>query len=627
MAFSINDLTQYFDNPALSKFSRKTKKGFTAQMGKMYPVNWEFLNFGNSLKGTSFHSLRLAPMLAPNFSDLMVQEHSCAVPLRVIMQNYEETFNYATNKDGAILPHFSATKYHDILRTMCLNGINPVGSLLDFLGYPVYADLFDCLDSIEYIIDDGPDSLTSMHTLGYYHFNHVNSASVIVRIYYRGIAITADNSFFSDYVPMDLTTFVANQKYPTFSNGGASPNLFRSVERLYTDLTHSYIGTVQDMDTYVPSIHELVEASSFDTVVSMMNAYYTYLFGFMLGLYLDQNVIPEDAPNYTTLPLRAYWRFHIDWNTNGNFVDRDAMLQDYVFNFEDTLNRGIGTASLLVKSTYQRFLLPVERLWRDDFFTSQLPTSAVDNAIEIPANSTVLDLAKLTAFQKLVLKLSYSSRYRDVVWNLFKITPSDARLQQSSVISRRYHNVGIGETIQTSESTNSSVLGNFAGRGYSSGQNDSYHILAEEPMIVINLFSLIPLASYADALHPNIHMDDIFDIPIPDMDVLGNQPIYSDLLSGNVLDSTEIFGYGRQYQEFLSNYDTVHGSFKTTLHYWQLTRRFGSTPRLNDQFLRMSSRDDFDQIFSVPESDHAMVSVVYRNSVTRHVHRNVRILV
>ena len=104
MAFNINDLTQYFDNPAVSKFSRKVKKGFTCQIGKMLPASWDILNFGNSIKGSSFHSLRLAPMLAPNFSDLQVQEHVAAVPLRVIMDNYEETFNYATNKDGAILP-------------------------------------------------------------------------------------------------------------------------------------------------------------------------------------------------------------------------------------------------------------------------------------------------------------------------------------------------------------------------------------------------------------------------------------------------------------------------------------------------------------------------------------------
>lgn len=629
MAFNINDLTQYFDNPALSKFSRKTKKGFTTQIGKMIPANWDFLNFGNSIKGTSYHSLRLAPMLAPNFSDLQVQEHTVGVPLRVIMENYEETFNYAKNTDGAILPHFTSKQYHDLLLTMCMNSISPIGSLLDFLGYPVYADIFDSIQSlILYYYTDDEDLVFDPYSIKSWDF-YYNNALIPFRFdasyTYRGTVsfnlttstAEANGNF------MDFVTFLASKKYPTAATE------YYALQMFYEALMRDYYGHTPNPEQYMgftPSIDSVIEFSTFETVASAMNAYQTYLFGIMLEAYLN-STSTEDKDNYTSLPLRAYWRFHIDWNTNGNFVDRDGELSRIVYGLENTLIRYIGQTSRLAYTTLSSLLLPAERLWRSDFWTSQLPTAAVDNAIEIPANSTVLNLASLTAFQKLVLKLSYSSRYRDVVWNVFKIMPSDARLQQSSVLSRRYHSVGIGETLQTSETTTSSVLGNFAGRGYSSGKNDSYHILAEEPMIIINLFSLIPFATYSDALHPNIHMDDIFDIPIPDMDVLGNQPIKSDLLSGNVADNSEVFGFGRQYQEFLSNYDTVHGDFKTTFNYWQLTRRFDSTPYLNDQFLRMSSRDDFDTIFSVPDAPHAFVSVVYNNAVTRHVHRNVRILI
>lgn len=627
MAFNINDLTQYFDNPALSKFSRKTKKGFTAQIGKMIPANWEFLNFGNSIKGTSYHSLRLAPMLAPNFSDLQVQEHSVFVPCRVIMQNYEDTFNYAENRDGAILPSLSAREYHNILKTMCSNGLNPIGSLLDFLGYPVYADLYDSMQSAYFEYDGGQDKISPYEILPYKTYNrfYEESFSFTLNFTYRGENHSSDDVDFNIMEVFPLIVWLAQRKFPLSSLDDATYLFYDKIYALKGWL-HSSDVSVSERYAYIPTMSELLEVSGFETVISMMNAYNSYLFGQMLNIYLRPSMINDDI-RYTTLPLRAYWRFHYDWNVNGNFTDRDAELVRNVYNLEDELKRTVGLVSDLARSNYERLLFPADRIWRFDFWTSLLPNSAVDNAIEIPANSTVLDLAKLSAFQKLVFKLSFSSRYRDVVWNVFKIKPSDARLQQSSVISRRYHSVGIGETLQTSQSSETSVLGNFAGRGYSSGQNDSYHIFAEEPGIVINLFSLIPFASYADALHPNIHMDDIFDIPIPDMDVLGNQPIYADLLSGNVADANSVFGFGRQYQEFLTNYDTVHGSFKTTLPYWQLTRRFGSTPFLNEEFLRMSSQNDFDMIFSVPESDHAFVSVVYNNSVTRHVHRNVRILI
>lgn len=302
------------------------------------------------------------------------------------------------------------------------------------------------------------------------------------------------------------------------------------------------------------------------------------------------------------------------------------MLEERVFNFEATL------ADLFVDldsgNNLEKFcdMLSIpNRLWDYDYFMNLLPNSSGDDAIEIPANSTVLDLAKLTALQKLALKLSYSSRYRDVVWNIFKIAPSDARLQQSSVIRQKSHNIGVGETIQTSETTTSGVLGGFAGRGYSSGQNRGYHIFCEEPCVLINFVSLMAHASYRDALHPLVHVDDILDFPIPDMDVLGNQPQMADILSGNPTDADIVLGWGRQYYEWLSNYNTVHGEFKTTLDYWQLTRSFEDTPVINDDILRVHDADDFDQIFSVPNAPHAFLDIYFNAKVTRHVHRSVRI--
>ena len=109
------------------------------------------------------------------------------------------------------------------------------------------------------------------------------------------------------------------------------------------------------------------------------------------------------------------------------------------------------------------------------------------------------------------------------------------------------------------------------------------------------------------------------------MDVLGNQPIYADLISGNPDDAEVVLGYGRQYQEWLNNYSTVHGDFKTTLDYWMITRRFSDTPVINDDFLRIHPADDLDNIFSLQGSDHAFLDIYYDAKVTRHVHRNVRI--
>ena len=624
MAFNINDLTAYFDNPAVSRFDRSRKHESDCNIGPMIPHNWDLLNFGNSAKGKTYHAMRLAPMLAPNFSDLQLQEHTAVVPLRVIMKNYEEVLNYAENVDGSTLPHFTSKQYHSLLYAMTKCELSPIGSLLDYMRYPVYADLFNCQFtdgfSIELEMSDGtfydcyamPLNKAMANDEASSYNNDMGSTLTFI---YRSQEIS--KTYLQRQLP-SLFQYALLKRYDRVN--------YYDIDRLYNSLGRDYSSPI--------SIDDIVSAFNLGTVTSLVKSYQNFIFSVMLDSYLGlsnrYNSAFNDKPNITALPLMAYHRFHYDWNTNGNFTDRDELLESNVFSFVEKVNLTVtsilnGNVTSHNTEILKELLYPHNRLWSYDFFTSLLPTSAVDNAIEIPANSTVLDLAKLTAFQKLVLKLSYSSRYRDVVWNVFKIRPSDARLQQSSVISRRYHNIGIGETLQTSATDTSSVLGDFAGRGYSAGKGDMFHVFCEEPCILLNIYSFVPTAVFADAVDPLIHVDDIFDMPIPDMDVLGNMPIYTDFLTGNQLDSNAVFGYGRQYQEWLSNYSTVHGSFKTTLKYWQLSRRFETVPALNDDFLRINDSTDFDEIFSVPESSQAMIKIVTNYEVTRHVHRSVRI--
>lgn len=617
---NINQFTQYFDNPKVSVFPRMAKKGFPMRFGKLYPAYWDLLGFGNSAKGTTGHKLRMAPMLAPNFSDMYLQEHSAVVPLRVIMKDYEAKFNYATNRDGASLPHISISKYNSYLISYLRSGRSVQDSLMDFFGMPTYSFLWKpfITGPKTYIVhNDDPSELSiSAYDLVPFSFyeNEVLDYSnlyVLFSFSYRGDSFDVDN-----ISALPLVLFALGFSYVPASFYGTK------LEDFYRKYASNEDGSIST--TIVPTIDQLVEFSEYETVDSLINAYNSYLFSFVIDTYIQSTAFSESS--ITTLPFRAYWRFFYDWNTNGNFTNRDVLLEERVLNFETTLANLFE--DLQTDDNLEKFcdMLSIpNRLWDYDYFMNFLPNSSADDAIEIPANSTVLDLAKLTALQKLALKLSYSSRYRDVVWNIFKIAPSDARLQQSSVIRQKTHNIGVGETIQTSETTTTGVLGGFAGRGYSSGQNRGYHIFCEEPCVLFNFVSLMAHASYRDALHPLVHVDDILDFPIPDMDVLGNQPQYADILSGNPADKDTVLGWGRQYYEWLCNYNTVHGDFKTTLDYWQLTRSFEDTPVINDDILRVHDADDFDQIFSVPNAPHAFLDIYFNAKVTRHVHRSVRI--
>lgn len=623
-----NLFTQWFDKPKVSVFNISKPVRTDIQIGKWYPTYWSICGFGDSEKGNSRHKMRLAPMIAPNFSDLRVNEHAIVVPLRVIMRDYEQRFNYAENADGASLPTFSVNDLVTIYKAMGVVGLSPIGSLFDFMGFPVFGDVYKSIKA-------------GFHF--YYTVNPESSANVLQRdIFYiphdGDLSNTLDNwhatAVFSyrgaDYQSDDLLPFFAwaiqryHPEWLMIYGGLSLTSLMVCMDQFYAS------NYYDESDVFSSFIKWLGDGL---TTVSVVDDYFNYIF--TNCLYLVLNDFDGDK-EYTILPLLAYHRCVADWSIVSNVTNPDTYLQDHVYDFKKNVleyaSRLIYTGDDVDELTsdeidhFIRLVSPADRLWDLDFFTSQLPTSAVGQDIVIPANSSVIDLAKLTALQKFAMKRSFSSRYRDVVWNIFNIRPSDARLQQSSVIQNNQYFVQIGETIQTSETTVSSVLGSFGGRGFSAGQKKGYHIFCEEPCIIVNFYSLIAKPDYMDALHPLIHLDDIYDFPIPDMDVLGNQPQPLDLLTGNPSD-TEILGYSRQYAEWLMTYGTVHNNMKTSLDYWSLGRRFDSAPALNSEFLTINPKDDFDRIFSVADSSHAMLDIYYDVKVTRPVRRSVRILV
>lgn len=627
-----NLFTQWFEKPKISIFNLSKPVSTDVQIGKWYPTYWTICGFGDSEKGRSTHKMRLAPMLAPNFADLRVNEHAVVVPLRVLMRDYEAKFNYAKNRDGASLPTIEFGDLLKVYTAMGKLGISPIGSLFDFCGLPVFGDFYKQLmasiDSFKYYNTNGPVNrrYDFIPTSAVQDTAEAENMISTGWIFYRGVQKTLNALSLNGKIKMFWYWFVSTYAYDTFVN--SSTSVFVNSASIINQFIRSSYS--KDLDGFIRFVNDTT-GSNF-TVVSALDGYFSYVFTITVSVWFSGSH-DSDSPilerEYTILPLMAYHRAVADWAINSNVTDPDTYLETYVYGFKtnllDLANR-VANLTDDEELTFVQLVSPKDRLWDLDYFTSQLPESAQGEDIVIPANSSVIDLAKLTSIQKLAMKLSFSSRYRDVVWNIFNIKPSDARLQQSSVIQSNQYFVQIGETIQTSETTVSSVLGSFCGRGFSAGTKKGYHIFCEEPCLVMNFFSLVAKPTYSDALHPLIHLDDIYDFPIPDMDVLGNQPQYTDLLTGNPED-TEILGYSRQYMEWLGQFGTVHNNMKTSLDYWTLSRRFDSEPALNEEFLTINPKDDYDRIFAVPDSSHAFLDIYYDVKVTRPVRRSVRILV
>lgn len=75
-------------------------------------------------------------------------------------------------------------------------------------------------------------------------------------------------------------------------------------------------------------------------------------------------------------------------------------------------------------------------------------------------------------------------------------------------------------------STNDAVLGELAGKSYASGNGESFKFTAPCHGVIMTIFSVEPQKKYFDTYERCNMISDAFDVPTPEFDRLGNQPMF-----------------------------------------------------------------------------------------------------
>ena len=295
---NLNEFVQLFENPAVSSFNRSKRVDTDIRIGQFVPTYWDILGFGDSAKGESGHRMRLAPLVAPTFTDLRVQEHTAVVPIRVIMKDYETVFNYAKNKmNGASLPSINLYRLARTYRAMGKAGINIIGSLFDFFGYPVFSDAWK---SFIRAINNNDNYYTSddyFMPISYVESNYGDLVDSYSEYHYFAVDFRSTTYYLNDVEP--VRTFMS---FLAYSSG------YDNISSLYDQLNKT-----EDIN-----IDDLLPHTVFSTSAAAMNAYLNYLFSILITAISTSIEDPDSPQNYTTLPLRAYQRVYYDFLVNGN---------------------------------------------------------------------------------------------------------------------------------------------------------------------------------------------------------------------------------------------------------------------------------------------------------------------
>ena len=227
-------------------------------------------------------------------------------------------------------------------------------------------------------------------------------------------------------------------------------------------------------------------------------------------------------------------------------------------------------------------------------------------------SATINELRRAFAAQRFLEATARGgSRYIEMLYSLFGVRSSDARLQRPEYLGGGVQDIVVSDVLQTSASVDvgnqKSPQANQAGVGASIGRTASFKRYFEEPGYVIGILSILPDASYMQGMPKQYTKFDRLDHYWPQFAHLGEQEIKQQELYFTGLrndapsmdyEDTRIFGYTPRYAEYKYVPSTIHGDFREDLSFWHLGRIFNSAPSLNKEFIWAEPRKD---IFAVTQ--------------------------
>ncbi len=226
---------------------------------------------------------------------------------------------------------------------------------------------------------------------------------------------------------------------------------------------------------------------------------------------------------------------------------------------------------------------------------------------------TVQELRMAEAMQSYVERLQRTgNRYREHLAGIWGVVSSDARIDIPEYLGGGKNAVAISEVLQTAPdnaTSPQSTQGDMFGHGVSTSNRHGFKRNFQEFGFIIGVLSILPKSGYSGGLHPMWTRQDRFDYPVPDLALIGEQPVYNRELWFNTTlpastSQNDEFGYQQRYAEWKYAEDTVAGDFKYSLQYWHLTRLMIAQYSLNSSFIECNPNNDaLNRIFNVIDPD------------------------
>ena len=268
-------------------------------------------------------------------------------------------------------------------------------------------------------------------------------------------------------------------------------------------------------------------------------------------------------------------------------------------------------------------------LWKKDQLTSIVQ---VDASADVAIGSTIKENFYNRCYAKFKdLIARFGQDYRTNTSVLYGHKINDASLLRSQVIGYKSFDVQIGEIAQTSQSTETSSLGQFAGYAVSHNRerNNLFDWTADENGQIMVLCWIRPkYVAISNMIDRSILKDQYLDYLLPEFGGVGYQDVsaYQLDIRNTGDNATAKIGIQERYSEYMSVPNEVSGLMLTSMSYLNADRldeniypyNNGSNPDWYKN-LYMWNTDALHRIFQVQDMDPVAVAAFFSGNVTRQL--------
>lgn len=530
--------------PKRNKFNLSHSVKTTCNMGELIPVLMHDVLPNDRYRLNVQSLIRLAPLLAPSYSEIDVQFHFFFVPNRLIWSKWEDFITQSHN--GRLLAEE------------------------DLPQPPVFRFTGDVLNSC---IDDSQFENMSDPVHGISHMQAPLSVNSLAD--HLGFQVWPSGTEFSNVgIPYDLDQMPFRAYYKVWSDYFRDENLMEDELESIVDESGVYLINPRSSDGIIENFLQLKYRA-------WKKDYFTSALPFAQKG--DEVLIPVSSGDGKLNRLGT--------------LDQDFVSSSSLNGAADSLYMYNNASP--VGNTYAR--LSNEN--NNNFRTFNINPDNFGVQLDGASAGTIRELRRAMAAQRFLEKRAIGgSRYIEQNLTFFGARSSDGRLQRAQFLGGYKMPVMVNQLLQTSESTDSSPLGSPAGNAYSSGSSFIFDKNFEEYGWLVGLMSIRPKADYMQGIPKKYLRKDIYDYYWPPFSQIGEQPIqnqelYYDPESEN---NDGTFGYTPRYAEYRFCNNRICGDFKSSLKFWTLARDFSDIPNLNASFITC---DPSNRIFAVESSD------------------------